>query len=483
MSPPRPLHQRGATLEVVGDSRPLATSAVRLAVAATLAVGAAAWPVNALGDPATSDPVLGRAISEHRRAQEQRAICRERRQQAACEEAKLAYRKAAELYRLHLVNAPPTPATYEAMFYRAETLYWAERWDEAALAYQAVLNSRVGTRYREDAAFSLVKARENRLEELRQVGQWTEFPLPSPKVMRGRQTPVPIHPAEQRLIEAADAFVRLLPTSPQAPRMVYQAAEIYHRHLDFAASRARFDRVVRMGSRQSDKLCTDAVRSIIDTYIIEQDLVGVDAAVRHYAKAWSGCFARGPRRPFPSLPRADRLFVEGRYEEAVRTYLELIDLAPRAPDADKALNNAAVAMEKLDRFAAAARIYERLVREYPASRFVDHALFRQALNAQYHFDFAASIALYLRLVDEPRFTKSEHRLYALYNAALLLEADHQHARAASLFARYARLTPKADDAAEARHRAEANRQRLRAPRPGPPPPGPQPVIFENPRGP
>jgi hypothetical protein len=467
-----------ATLEVVGEGRQRARYAARLAVAAALAAGAAAWPVNAAADPLASEPLLGRAINEHRRAQEQRTLCRERRQPAACASAKLAYGKAAELYRLHLLTAPPTSATYEVMFYRAETLYWNQQWDEAALAYQAVVSSRLDTRHREDAAFSLVKARENRLWELRDAGQWTD-----PRVLRGRQAPVPLHPAEQRFIEAADAFVKLAPGSGHAARMAYKAAEVYHRHLDFQTARTRFDAVVRMGPKSG--VCEKAIVRILDTFIIEQNVVRLDAATALYRRMWGpGCGYDHPPSPVPGLPRADRLLVEGRIEEAVDAYLEIIDRNPRHPSADKALNNAAVALEKLKRFAAADRLYERIVREYPASTFADYAVFRQAVNAQRHFDFAAAIAAYLRLVDDPRFQASAHRLDALYNAAQLLEGDHQHARAASLFARYARLTPRPDDAAEALRRAEANRRHRRsAPPAAPPPPGPQPVIFEDPRGP
>jgi len=74
--------------------------------------------------------------------------------------------------------------------------------------------------------------------------------------------------------------------------------------------------------------------------------------------------------------KADKLFADKQFEEAAAMYVQIVDSDPKNEDADKALNNAAVAYENVKRFAAATKLYERIVNDYPKSKFVDDALFQ-----------------------------------------------------------------------------------------------------------
>src|SRR5439155_2995220 len=85
--------------------------------------------------------------------------------------------------------------------------------------------------------------------------------------------------------------------------------------------------------------------------------------------------------------KADQLFANKQYEEAARMYLEMIDAAPHSEDADKALNNAAVAYENVKRYAAATKLYERIVNDYPTPSLPDDALFRTAVRHQKALQF------------------------------------------------------------------------------------------------
>ena len=148
--------------------------------------------------------------------------------------------------------------------------------------------------------------------------------------------------------------------------------------------------------------------------------------------------------------KADQLFADKKYEEAAKLYVEIVDRDPHGDDADKALNNAAVAYENVKRYAAATRLYERIVNEYPDSKFVDDALFRTAVSYQKAFEFDKAAISYLRLAEDKRFANSAHRTDALYNAAIILENDQNYPKAADLFKRYA-----AEKASSARTPREA----------------------------
>src|SRR5213076_11118 len=135
--------------------------------------------------------------------------------------------------------------------------------------------------------------------------------------------------------------------------------------------------------------------------------------------------------------KADQLFADKKYEEAAALYVQIVDQDPKGDDADKALNNAAVAYENVKRFAAATRLYERIVTEYPTSKFVDDALFRTAVSYQKAFEFERAEVSYLRLAEDKRFAASPHRTDALYNAAIIHENDQNYSKAADLFKKYA----------------------------------------------
>src|SRR5205823_1163196 len=69
--------------------------------------------------------------------------------------------------------------------------------------------------------------------------------------------------------------------------------------------------------------------------------------------------------------KAQQAYDAGKFEQAADAFVKLVDGDPqnKSGNNDKALNNAAVGYEKVNRFSAATRLYERIVNEYPASPF------------------------------------------------------------------------------------------------------------------
>src|SRR5205814_214271 len=133
-----------------------------------------------------------------------------------------------------------------------------------------------------------------------------------------------------------------------------------------------------------------------------------------------------------------KLFAAKDYERAADLYIKLVDADPKnaSGNNDKALNNAAVGYEQVNRFAAATKVYERIVNEYPQSAFVDDALFRTAVNYQKFFEFDKAVVSYQRLAVDPRFKGSKHRTDSIFNAAVILENDQNYDQAARLFQQY-----------------------------------------------
>jgi TolA-binding protein len=148
---------------------------------------------------------------------------------------------------------------------------------------------------------------------------------------------------------------------------------------------------------------------------------------------------------------ADALMDSEKYEEAAEAYIQVVNQDPKNQYADKALNNAAVAYEKVKRFESAMKLYERVFTEYPSSKLAPKALFRVAFNAERFFNFDKSVRSYLLLVD--RYGDSEDREKSLRRAAVILENLQDYESAANTYIRFSNEYPTSDDAMAAMYQA------------------------------
>jgi tetratricopeptide (TPR) repeat protein len=414
--------------------------------------------------------LVSAAVNHHKAAQDLKklAAAQKKPDPKMLEKIQNEYKLAAEAYEHYLEQYPNSRNTYEYSYSYAETLYYAGRFRDAAIAYEKVRDSKLDNKYVEDAAFNAVKSYEMALAEATQKGAYTEPPLPAVG-----KTPTPVTPMQEpelvtRLQASYDAFVKRVPGSGRVPTMTYKAAEIPFRYLHWDDARPRMEQIV--GKYCKDDIGATAGNAIIVSYTVEKNLDKIEEWANRLRAANCGTSATAQKQAAElgklslgvKFQKADQLFAEKKYEEAAKMYVEIVDRDPKGEDADKALNNAAVAYENVKRFAAATRLYERVVTEYPTSKFVDDALFRTAVSYQKAFEFDKAANSYLRLAEDSRFANSTHHTNALYNAAIILENDQRYDKAAELFKRYANeKSVKREDASEAFFRAALNYEKLK----------------------
>lgn len=415
--------------------------------------------------------LVSAAVNHHKAAQDLKKMAQAQRKPdpKLLEQIQHEYRLAAEAYAIYLEQYPASRNTYEYSYSYAETLYYSGRFADAAHAYERVRDSKLDNKYVEDAAFNAVKSYEMALAEAQQHGLYTQPPLPAVGKTATPVTPMDEPQLVQDLQKAYDAFTQRVPASGRVPTMTYKAAEIPLRYLHWDDARPRMEAIV--GKYCKDDIGANAGNAILVTYTIEKNLDKIEEWANKLKAANCGTTATAQKNAAElgklslgvKFQKADQLFADKKYEEAARMYVQIIDADPHSEDADKALNNAAVAYENVKRYAAATKLYERIVTDYPNSKFVDDALFRTAVSYQKAFEFDRAEASYLRLADDKRFAASPHRSDALYNAAILLENDQSYARAAELFKKYA-ADPKTkrEDASEAFFRAGLNLEKMKA---------------------
>ncbi|QSQ17395.1 tetratricopeptide repeat protein [Myxococcus landrumensis] len=418
-----------------------------------------AWYAKNQGDPdalARADVLVERSLSTSATFHHQQAQVFKK--EGKHEQAAAGFANAARAYGTYLERFPRSKSAGEMRFYYAECLYFSSQFAAAAKNYELVRDTGASLKHRDDSALSAVLSWQQVLAQDIQAGTAPDLkPLRSTERPEGAEVkPVPLAPTEQKLVAASDKYVALLPRDEKAAGIAYKAAELHYSHGDFPEARRRFERIIQMWPKS--EVARYSTNLTVETFLIAKDWRSVEEVS---AKLASNTQVIDPSSELHQqlvkfklagrFKLADQLLAEGKYEEAARKYIQLVDEEPRHEFADKALNNAAVAHENTRRFDSALKLYERIYREYPKSPLADAALFRVAVNAEKSYDFDKAVVSYQKLVKD--YPASKDREAALFNTARLLEGQQRYAEAASAFLRYADLYPAAEDAPKNQYHA------------------------------
>ncbi len=381
------------------------------------------------------------------------------KQEQKFELAKSAFETAAKAYGTYLARFPRSKNAYEMEYYYAETLYNSFQFGEAAKHYAAVRDSTQDVRYLNDAAYSAVLSYQKQLDLDVKLGTTKAYPVRRSAERPEGDTvkPVAFTPIEQALINSSDKYLqRVKKGDEKAPTIAFKAAELFYTHDQLEEARARFEDIVK--TYPKNEVAKYATNLIIESYLIDKNWQKVEEVSARLA---SNKDVIDPKSElYQQLTKfklggrfklAEELMAKGDYDTAARKYIELVDEDPKNEFADKALNNAAVSYENVQRFDSALKLYERIYKEYPNSKLADAAIFRVAVNAEKSYDFEKAIGTYQRLVKD--YPTSKDRESALYNTARLLEGLQKYDEAAAAYLRYADLYPKSEDAPKNQFRA------------------------------
>ena len=405
-------------------------------------------------DPATiesamalvEDALVAVAVDHHRQAQ----IMRSEGDPAAAGE----YEIAARAYAAYLERFPETESSYEYRFQYADALYYSDDYLGAATQFAIVRDSNLDNRLQGDASASVLASLESYLEQEEDKGRFVMPEMPK-QGAEGPFDPVELPAVIAALQDAYDRHVAIRPDDEEAGAFRFKSAALSQRYYRFDEAEKRFLTVLERHCEEN--VAINAGYAIIDGHVVRGDLAGTREWTEKLAALGCGSGEEGAKfagelKTIGNAVRfqeASQLMEEGKFEAAADRYVALVDEAPDDPNADRALNNAAVAYEQIGRFGSASKTYERIYSDYPDSEFADDALLRTGLNHARFFEFEEAVTSYLRLAEDPRYEDSEFRLRALQNAAGLLEGLQQYPRAAELTRAFADKTENEQEKAQA----------------------------------
>ncbi len=442
--------------------------------------------------------VIRAALQDHAEAQRLRSQCVTNRDPALCRAAQEKYRLAAAGYRAYIERYPNNPQAYELNYNLADTLYWSEDYESAAREYATVRDSNLDDTHLSEAARRVVESLKRLLdaaEANRQVELRTEPPAPAgaPPVV----TPTAMPPLVQRLAQAREIYLARI--DPRADREQVRDSYDYNNTLLLYAygywpqARERFTRIFEErcagpNANETGRVSWINLRNMavalqqpeeaerLSQLLLERRCTFASDGTAPAANANLDC-AQAENRDDP-VCIAQGTLQAGQYRVAVSTFnqaqgaaagaeqtalyeraaslfVRAVNNAPNDPQAPIALEQAAIALQRTNRFESAGRIYQRIIDEVAArrgetpdeqarlDRIVSNAYFQLAYSAGRNFDYDRAITNYRVLADSPRFAANteasmvERRESALVNVANILEFQQQYSQAAAYWRRVA----------------------------------------------
>lgn len=388
----------------------------------------AAMPAGTEKEDAEIDLDEAGIISEgalRRLAQEWNKEARKTRQEAT-------FGRAEGMYRSYLEIFPDAAQAYNMRFQYADLLYKLERFDDAAKNYRVVVEAKPedGTHLIE-AANDNILAVEEHLRDLRL------------KLPEDLKAPTDLHPQHQRLVDAAQRYLKLVPAKKagdKLPAVKLKVARVFYAYNRFEPALEGFDELVRSHPRSEQAVV--AANLVVDVHNLNKDWSALYAAARRYLddadlvdgrpELKSELARFGEYAKFALIQqlkeklegeKADVSPVASGFEEFYREF-------PKSDKADQALFNASVLWDKLGERGRADRLRATLLDEYPQSKLRADVAFYVAKQHEQRTEYGAAAKAYQRFAKE--FPKDERARDALFDASVFHAATGRTRTAAKI---------------------------------------------------
>ena len=442
------------------------------------------------------EAVVSAAVYHHQEAQRLRRLGVQDQDPEKIRQAQTQYALAAQGYRAYIQTYPNRPQAYELQYNLADALFWSENYDEAAREYAVVRDSNLDDKYLSESARRVVESLKRLVDNASERGQIvvrTEPPTPEGTPPRVSQVPMP--ELLQRLAHARELYLARVDEPHDTERVrasyAYNNTLLLYQYGYWTHARDRFTQIyeARCNGPLADETGRVAWLSLRNMAVTlgdtkEVERLGSDLRQKNCSFAPAGrpagavdCKDQANAEDPQCLAGADLTNIQYKravdvfgdaekaqgaeqtklYEESATLLLKAVEDEPNHPQAPLALEKAAIALERANRFESAARLYARIIEEIgplsakdPKSQenydaILANAYFRLAFNANRFFDYDRAVENYRILADSERFKRStdpempERREGALINAAKILEYQQQYGRAAEYYQRASEL--------------------------------------------
>ena len=311
------------------------------------------------------------------------------------------YTLAGRLYGQYLKQFPRARDHETLSYYLAELLFATKKWRESARAYARVVKLNSRGKHASAAAYAEVVAWRN-VDHIDRVASSTS-----------NTTRIPFSADQQRMVEAFERYLHVVPRGPERVQVLYRLARIYYVHNHHDTAVRLFARVVT--KHASHALAQYAANLLLDSLNIQ--------GKHRQLERW-----------------VDRLLADRRLSHGhLRKTLDELKLGVRWKRCE--------ALRKAGKFRPCGEQFAALANDYPDNKRWPEMLF----NSAHCFEAAKLIGHAIGLRNKLIAARPEHPLAqkALYMVGANYHALAWYSRAADYYERYARKFPGAKQAPEA----------------------------------
>ncbi|MGZ3690214.1 MAG: tetratricopeptide repeat protein [Pseudobdellovibrio sp.] len=257
-------------------------------------------------------------------------------------------------YRLYFQEFPKSAMAADMHFYYAELLYDMQKYNEASVEYQSVLDINPNSQFAQKAAQNLLLAVEKVLpkdEELqKRVGNTT--------------TPVALDPISQKFVTAGKYILDKYPKSENVGEIRFRIARLNYLTNNFDEAEKYFKEVVQYHPKT--KIADYSANLLLDIYNLKGDYEGLDKvgnellANESIANSKTGADIRSVLEK-SSFKRAQNLEVDKKYLESATQFQIFAVQHPRSELVGISFFNAAVNFERAGKSKEAIINYKKVL--------------------------------------------------------------------------------------------------------------------------
>ncbi|MCC6621135.1 MAG: tetratricopeptide repeat protein [Deltaproteobacteria bacterium] len=381
------------------------------------------------------------------------------------------YDSAVSYYSRFLERYPDHPDSYKFNFFYAEILYDRGKYMEASEQYEKTLQKDTKGEFVEDAALGVVYAIDKELCRTgkRQCAEGKNVEVTKVEIdtsLSGQKDEeikqTPLDPLEERMIGAADKYVKVLgqnlkdpefvkkfPNRGQKiPNMMYVAAEMFFRHGQFRESVTRLQVIFDLFPK--DEMASYAVNLIIDAYKRLKNWVQIEKWAREVIEKKN--FTTRKKEDWEQIiaisktEYAKELTLQRRFDEAVKVQQEIVEeFGRKNPDvASKALFNVGAIHEIARRFPEAITAYGEVIKAYKDREVAVQAQAAIGILYESQTEFAKAAEAFVGMQQfKSSFAKNpaaaQRAADAYRDAGVLYLALEEYDKATEVFEQYTKM--------------------------------------------
>ncbi|TXD34583.1 tetratricopeptide repeat protein [Lujinxingia vulgaris] len=352
------------------------------------------------------------------------------------------YAMAYYLYKFYLETFQDTEHEYMMTFFYGELLYQLENWEEAAAAYERVLELEPEGEYTKEAVLATVLAYFYIVDtsEERAVIEATFDEEDGEEETPAIPEPKELPEVYQKLMAACENYVEYVPDGDRMVDVKYTMARTYYDfdHLEKAAT--IFEDIAFTHS--DHRLAVISANLHLDSLNLLQNFDNLNAAVERYIEVDPIEDAEF-QEDVTNLHMAIRFKIctvhddEEEWRQAAECFVAYASDFPDSEYVDKALYNAALDFERLREIGPAIQVRLHLLRVRPSSELAPETLFN--IGGNYHALAVYSEASRFYEAFVRNFPDHEKAEDALSNASTFRQGLGQYDEAIANYERYMEL--------------------------------------------